>query len=315
MRRSFFALGLLGIIIFIVLMMVLFSFVVPVSSLFAAVAPPPTPTLEPTPLPTPSPTDTPTPMPSPSPTSLVSGASAYMVDGYTGKVLFDMSSHVRLPMASTTKIMTAVLAIENLNLNSYLTVQQDELDEVPEGMSVAQLQVGDRIHVRDLLYGLLLPSGSDVAIVFAHAVGGTTANFVAMMNNKARSLGLNDTHYMNPHGFYDPLHYTSAADLTTLARYAMRLPIFAQIVTQQNYILPATLHNHLYNTWNNTNGLLGTYAGANGVKTGSSDVAGYCMVFSAIRNGRFLIGAEMNAISFDALFSDAETLLNKGFSQ
>ena len=182
-------------------------------------------------------------------------------------------------------------------------------------LSVALLQVADRIHVRDLLYGLLLPSGSDVAIVFAHAVGGTTANFIAMMNYKARLLGLNDTHYMNPHGFYDPLHYTSAADLTTLARYAMTLPVFAQIVAQQNYVLPATLHNHLYNTWTNTNGLLGTYVGANGVKTGSSDVAGYCMVFSATRSGRFLIGAEMHALSSDSLFNDAETLLNKGFSQ
>ena len=167
----------------------------------------------------------------------------------------------------------------------------------------------------DLLYGLLLPSGSDVAVVFAHAVAGTTANFVAMMNNKAHLLGLNDTHYANPYGYSDPNHYASAADLTILARYAMRIPFFAYIVAQHDYVLQATQHNHLYNTWNNTNGLLGTYAGANGVKTGSSDDAGYCMVFSATRNGRFLIGTEMDASSFDQLFNDAETLLTRGFAQ
>jgi D-alanyl-D-alanine carboxypeptidase len=211
--------------------------------------------------------------------------------------------------------MTAVLTIENLSLDQYLTIQQEEIDEVPQGMSVAQLQAGDRIRVRDLLYGLLLPSGSDVAVVFAHAVAGTTTNFVAMMNQKARFLGLNDTHYANPYGYSDPAHYTSAADLTALARYAMRFSIFAQIVAQPSYVLHATLHNHLYNTWDNTNGLLGTYMGANGVKTGSSDDAGYCMVFSATRNGHFLIGTEMHADSFDQLFSDAATLLDKGFAQ
>lgn len=312
MQRYIFAGVLLCMIVIVVFVSFFFTSIVPLGSLFGAatIAATPTPLPTPSPIPTPSPT----PMPSPTPTPLVGGLSAYMVDGNTGKVLFDMNSHMRLPMASTTKIMTAVLAIENLNLDQSITIQQDEIDEVPPGMSVAQLQAGDRIHVRDLLYGLLLPSGSDVAVVFAHTIAGTTPNFVAMMNNKARLLGLNDTHYSNPHGFADPNHYTSAADLTTLARYAMRFAIFDQIVAQQNYVLPATLHNHLYNTWNNTNGLLGTYPGANGVKTGSSDDAGYCMVFSATHNGRFLIGTEMHADSFDQLFNDAQTLLDKGFA-
>jgi D-alanyl-D-alanine carboxypeptidase (penicillin-binding protein 5/6) len=211
--------------------------------------------------------------------------------------------------------MTAVLAIENGNLDQPITIQQSELDEVPPSASVAQLQAGDRIRLRNLLYALMLPSGSDAAVVIANYIGGSTTNFVAMMNAKAQALGMTNTHYSNPHGFSADNHYSSAADLVKLARYAMaNNSFFDQVVSQQSYVLDATDHNHKYTNWNNTNGLLGTYDGANGVKTGSSPEAGYCLVFSATRNGHHLIGAELNAPTYDDVMADATRILDKGFA-
>jgi D-alanyl-D-alanine carboxypeptidase len=243
----------------------------------------------------------------------VNSEAAFLLDDATGKVLFEKNSHAHLAIASTTKMMTAIVAIEHANnLDEVVTIQQSELDEVPDGMSVAYLQAGDQMKLRDLLYGLLLPSGSDAAVVIAHTIGGSTANFVAMMNAKAQALQLNDTHFSNPHGFPVPGHYSSAADLTYLARYAMRNSVFEQIVGQQKYIVSAALHTHLY-AWINGNGLLGVYQGMDGVKTGTSDASGYCMVFSARRNGRHLLGAELNAVP-NALFPDIERLLNMGFA-
>jgi D-alanyl-D-alanine carboxypeptidase (penicillin-binding protein 5/6) len=329
MQRLVFAFILVVMLVMIAGSMVFFSVMIPgtqaattiVSSPTATPtqqpSPTPSPTEPPTPTPTlvPSPTLTPSPtvIPSPTPTPIVNSASAFLLDETTGKVLFEKNSHARLPIASTTKIMTAIIAIEQTNnLDQIITIQQTTLNEVPAGMSLAYLQAGDQMKLRDLLYGLLLPSGSDAAVVIAHAIAGTTANFVAMMNAKAQTLQLKDTHFSNPHGFSAPDHYSSAADLTYLASYAMQNPVFAQIVAQQSYTVPAALHTHLY-TWVNGNRLLATYQGMDGVKTGTSDDAGYCMVFSARRNGRHLLGTELNAAP-NALFPDIERLLNLGFS-
>ncbi|HLZ63839.1 MAG TPA: serine hydrolase [Ktedonosporobacter sp.] len=277
----------------------------------------PTPTMQPTstpsPSPIPSPTPTPSPTPSPTPTPVASGLAAYEVDAGTGKVMFDLNSHAHLPIASTTKIMTAIIAIENGNLDQLVTIQKSELNEVPAGMSLAYLQAGDQISLRDLLYALLLPSGSDAAVVIAHQIAGTTPAFVAMMNAKASALQLTDTHFASPHGFYSPNHYSSAADLTKLAIYAMGNPTFAQVVLAQHHVLAATIHNHLYPTWDTTNDMLATYMGMDGVKTGSSPEAGYCMVFSATRNGHHLVGAELHAQPY-MLFPDVKRLLDLGFA-
>jgi D-alanyl-D-alanine carboxypeptidase (penicillin-binding protein 5/6) len=273
-----------------------------------------TPALAPTPTDTPPPTDTPLPEPTDTP-QVVRIVPTYLIDATTGKVLINVSSTKRLPPASTAKIMTAILAIENLNLNDYVTIQQNELDEVPPGgYSLAFLQPNDQLRVISLLYGLLLPSGCDAAIVLAHSVSGNTADFVQLMNAKARALGLRNTHFADPAGFVNPNNYTTPADLTRLARYAMGLPTFAQIVSQKDHIVPATMHNHLYNNWQNLNQLLGLYSGADGVKTGNSDQSGYCLVFSATRHGHHLIGAIMEDIA-DRLFQDAMTDLDTGFTE
>jgi D-alanyl-D-alanine carboxypeptidase len=272
-----------------------------------------TPMATPTDTPTPIPTDTPTPTPTPPP--LVNGSSAYLIDAATGRPLLDVNSHQRVAMWSTTKIMAALLAIEQLQPDLVVPIQQAELDEVPAGMSTALLVANDQMSVQDLLYGLLLPSGSDAAVVLAHTVSGNTASFVALMSTRAAQLGLTDTHYMNPYGADEPGHYSSAADLVKLARKAMSYPLFATIVSTQHHHLAADYYHHGYPWENILNPFLQGYPGANGIKTGSNTAGDdWCMVFSASRNGHVLIGAEMQAPSEQQIFTDAENILNKGFS-
>ncbi|HZO74282.1 MAG TPA: D-alanyl-D-alanine carboxypeptidase family protein [Ktedonobacteraceae bacterium] len=284
------------------------------SSVQATLAPTPTPIPTPSPTPTPSPEPTLPPSPTPTPTPFISGTAAYLIDADTGRVFYDMNSSQPLPIASTTKIMTAIVAIENGNLDQGVTVEQADLNQVPSGASNAGLLAGDYFRLHTLLYALMLRSGTDASIVIARVIAGSTDNFVAMMNRKAQALHLLHTHYSSPHGFSDSDHYSSAADLVTLANYAMRNPIFAQIVGQGTYDVKPTLYTHAYH-WPNTNALLTSYPGADGVKTGWTDSAGYCLVFSARRSGHHLIGIELHAPSYDAVFSDGAKLLDLGFSK
>jgi serine-type D-Ala-D-Ala carboxypeptidase (penicillin-binding protein 5/6) len=282
--------------------------------------PVPTPVATPTEVPTPTDTPTsvpttPTPTPSPTPLPLVNGSSAYLLDVTSGQVLLNDNSHLRVPMWSTTKIMTALLAIEKLQPDKIVTVQQEELKEVPVGMSIAQLHATDQMSVLHLLYGLLLPSGSDAAVVLAHTVSGDTASFVSLMNSRAAQLGLKDTHYKNPYGADEAGHYSSAADLVKLARVAMGYPLFAQIVSTQHYHLDPNLSHYKYDWDNVLTSFLQSYPGASGIKTGSNAAENdWCMVFSASRHGHLLIGAEMQAPSMGQVFTDAANILNKGFA-
>jgi serine-type D-Ala-D-Ala carboxypeptidase (penicillin-binding protein 5/6) len=272
------------------------------------VVPDATPTEAPTAIPTPTPTPSPTPAP------FITGTAAYLIDADTGRVLYTLHSTQQLPIASTTKIMTAIVTIENANLDQGVIVQQSDLDQVPPDASTAGLVVGDYFRLRTLLYGLMLPSGTDASIVIARTVAGSTANFAAMMNAKAQLLHLTHTNFSSPHGYSGVAHYSSAADLVTLANYAMRNPLFAQIVGQGTYDVRPSLYTHAYH-WENTNALLTTYPGADGVKTGWTNDAGVCLVFSARRNGHHLIGVELHALSYDAVFADGAKLLDLGFSK
>ena len=270
---------------------------------------------------------TPTPVPKPILTvrgtpPAVSATAAYLLDADTGHVLVNVNGQQHLAMASTTKIMTALIAIQKADLNQIVTIKQDAVDEVKKNDgSSAQLVAGDQIRLKDLLYALLLPSGDDAAIAIADAVGGTTANFVQMMNLYAHQLHLTQTHYINPDGLTymtpqgqpDPGLYTTASDLVHLARYAMMDPLFAQIVQLQRYVLPANGVHHAY-VWQTTDDLLGSYAGAIGIKTGYTVEAGYCLVFAATNGGHHLIGAVLQEKDADQRFTDAQTLLDWGFS-
>ena len=322
-QRIVFALASITMVVFVVLTIMYVSSTLPgllsLGDLLGPLESPtstPTPTQLPTPTPFPTQMPSPTPFPTPSPTPepFLTGSAAYMIDADTGHVLYDMNSAQQLPIASTTKIMTAIVTIENANLDQGVTVQQSDLDQVPDGASSAGLRIGDYFRVRTLLYGLMLRSGTDASIVLARAVAGSTENFVALMNRKAQALHLAHTHFLSPHGFSDADHYSSAADLTTLATYAMHNTLFAQIVGQTTYDVHATLYTHAYH-WSNTNTLLTSYQGADGVKTGWTDDAGVCLVFSAHRNGHHLIGVELHATSYESLFADATKLLDLGFSK
>jgi D-alanyl-D-alanine carboxypeptidase (penicillin-binding protein 5/6) len=251
--------------------------------------------------------------------------SAYLLDADTGHTLMDTQGEQRLPMASTTKIMTAVLVLDKGNLNQMVTIQQDAINEVADNNgSTAHLHVGDEIRMKDLLYALLLPSGDDAAIAIADGISGSVSAFVQQMNNYAHQLHLNNTHYINPDGLTyklangatNPNHYTTASDLAHLTRYAMQNPLFAQIVQAQEYVLPATSAHHGYD-WVTTDKLLRSYAGAVGVKTGYTEEAGYCLVFAAYSNGHHLIGVLLHdgdtETEADRRFADAATLLDWGF--
>ena len=267
------------------------------------------------PFPTPTPTAPPTPVLTVrGKPPIVSAAAAYLLDADTGHTLVDLNGEEPLPMASTTKIMTAVIAIETADPDQLVTIQQDAYNEVHQNNgSSAFLMIGDKIPLKYLLYGLLLPSGDDAAVAIADAVGGTEANFVRIMNIFAYRLHLYQTHYGNPDGLEAPGHHSSAYDLVRLAHYAMTLPAFAQIVQAQSYTLPANADHHKY-TWKTTNTLLGTYKGATGIKTGTTPEAGFCLVFSAIRNGHHLIGVVLRDKSETLRFADARTLLTWGFN-
>lgn len=281
-------------------------------------------TVTPTPFPTPAPfvpqaTTPPTPVLTPQGTPpTVTANSAYLLDSDTGHVLADINGEQPVPMASTTKIMTALIAIQTSDLNMLVTVHQDAINEVINNNGSSALLVrNDQIPLKDLLYGLLLPSGDDAAVAIADAVGGTEQAFVQRMNLFAYRLHLFQTHYANPDGLPIANHYTTAADLARLTRYAMTVPLFEQIVSTTTYKLPATNLHHSY-TWTTTNPLLpgqpNAYMGATGVKTGTTPEAGFCLVFAATRNNSHLIGVVLHSSSETTRATDAIALLNWGFS-
>src|SRR6266487_4498772 len=317
MKRRNVATGMLALAIILGILISVLAFT-PAGAHISALVSPPTPTPSPTPVP-----PTPTPLPTPKPVLTVKGApptvsttASFLVDMDTGNILENVNGYKPLPMASTTKIMTALIAIESGRLDQPVTITQEELAQVPADASSAGLVAGETFTLKDLLYGLMLPSGDDAALVIADDLGGTTDNFVLRMNLFAQRLRLFQTHYTNPHGLNlasDQDHYSSASDLARLAEYALQIPLFAQIVQAKNYKLPATAR-HPAHDWITTNTLLGSYQGTIGVKTGHTEAAGWCLVFAATKGGHHLIGVVMNDPSQYLRDRDAETLLNLGFA-
>jgi D-alanyl-D-alanine carboxypeptidase (penicillin-binding protein 5/6) len=234
----------------------------------------------------------------------ITAHAAVVIDAGTGRVLYDLHAHDRLPPASTTKIMTAILAIERGDLGR--TVVSDVDARTLTGSSVMGLRPGVAITVQDLLYGLMLPSGNDAAIELAKSTDGGEQAFVDHMNQKAQELGLTDTHFVNPHGLDNPGHYSSAFDLAALARYGMNNPQFAQLVATRDYHLAPPSDYGLHNG----NSLLQRYPGADGVKIGWTEDAGWTLVGSAEHDGHRLIATVLNSKDRDA---DAAALLDWSF--
>ena len=238
----------------------------------------------------------------------VSAVSAIVIEAQTGTVLWEHNSREKRAMASTTKIMTALLTIEAGDLDREFTV--DPLAIMVEGTSMG-LREGDRVSRRDLLYGILLPSGNDAANAAAVSVSGSMTAFVKLMNSRARELGLNDTHFATPSGLDADGHYTTACDLARLAAYALRDDTFREIVGCAS--ADVEFGNPPYKrTLYNSNKMLKRYDGAIGVKTGFTDNARRCLVSAAERDGATLVAVTLNAPDD---WNDHTKMLDYGFTQ
>jgi D-alanyl-D-alanine carboxypeptidase (penicillin-binding protein 5/6) len=248
----------------------------------------------------------------------VQAATAFLFDGDTGEIFYAKDADAERPMASTTKVMTALLAIESKQLDRLVTIGPDAEALAVPGSSRMGVSAGERIRLRDLLYGLLLPSGNDAAIAIADEVGGSEAAFIDLMNARARELGLTHTHYTNPHGLIDdPNHYTSARDLATLEAAALKLPDFVTIASTLHYTIPETRMHKAYDLQTGNDLLSGSrspYPGALGGKPGYTVAARYTMTFSARRHGHLIVGAVLGDPSWQVRTDDMRALLDWGFA-
>lgn len=232
-----------------------------------------------------------------------SAKAACVLELETGRVLFESNMHTRLPMASTTKAMTALLAIEQGDLSDTVTCSENAFGV--SGTSI-YLQQGETLTLEEMLLGLMLSSGNDAAVAIAEHIGGSLDGFVQMMNARAVQIGAVNTHFANPHGLPDDAHYTTAYDLALIAREAMGNPVFRRIVSTQRATIP--WEGRTYNRQlNNKNRLLTSYEGATGVKTGFTSKAGRCLVFGAQRGGMEIIGVVLGCSDW---FDEAERLMD-----
>jgi serine-type D-Ala-D-Ala carboxypeptidase (penicillin-binding protein 5/6) len=237
----------------------------------------------------------------------IAARGAIVVDGKSGRVLWAQHPRLRMPVASTTKIMTALLTLEHLGPQALVTV-------TPAAARVPLVREGlrprERVRAWKLLEGLLIYSGNDDALALAVATATTRSGFVAHMNEEAAKLRLRDTHFSTPSGLIDRGNYSSPADLAALTRVALRDARFRRIVRMRIAHVPWSAPT-FEKVYVNKNALLGNYRGADGVKTGWTTVAGHCLVASATRQGRTIIAVLLNDPN---VYPDAKRLLDLGFA-
>ncbi len=237
-----------------------------------------------------------------SPVRAVSAQKALVLDAVTGRVLYEKNADQQALIASTTKIMTALIVCERCNVLDRMRIPKEAVGI--EGSSM-YLKEGEILTLQELLYGLMLSSGNDAAVALAIYCGGTVEGFAELMNDKAHALGLRNTHFENPNGLDSPGHYSTARDLAVLAAYAMENPIFYKTVSARTVTVGIRqLRNH--------NKLLWQVEGADGVKTGFTRAAGRILVSSATRDGRRLICVTLNDPND---WADHAALLEEGFSR
>lgn len=257
------------------------------------------------------------------PSPSVLAQSAVLIEGASGRVLYELKKDEQLYPASTTKIMTALLAVERAEDEELPETPESETEEylkkkvkVPdeavgaEGSSI-YLKKGEMISLEDLLYGMMLRSGNDAALAVAALTGGSVEDFTDMMNERAEALGMKNTHFCNPNGLQDEEHYSSAYDLAMLSREAMKHEIFRQIAGAKVWNASregADSYNYFYNK----NKTIFQYEGATGIKIGYTTAAGRCLVASAKKNGMELIAVVLNDPNW---FEDAYALFDYGFAR
>lgn len=238
-----------------------------------------------------------------------SAQSMLLLENSTNRVLYERNADKRLPMASTTKIVTAITVIENCDdLEKIVKVPKKAVGV--EGSSI-YLQEGEPLKIIDLLYGLMLQSGNDCAAALALTVGGSIENFAALMNETAQKAKAMCSNFVNPHGLHDDSHYTTARDLALITSYAMKNPVFEKIVGTKRYTMP--WQGRDYNrVILNKNKILNTFEGGDGVKTGFTKKAGRCLVSSAKRDGMRVICVVLNC---GPMFEDCSALMEKAFKE
>ncbi|HHX75518.1 MAG TPA: D-alanyl-D-alanine carboxypeptidase [Firmicutes bacterium] len=238
---------------------------------------------------------------------VVTARAAIVLDAATKRILFSKNAYEQLPMASTTKIMTAILAIESGKLEDVVKVS--EYASLVEGSAI-DLEAGETKTLEELLYGLILRSGNDAAVAIAEYLGGSVEQFAEMMTERARQLGAKQTNFMNPHGLNHEQHYTTAYDLALIAAHAMSLPKFREVAATPEKKISWTGRPY-DRVLRNQNRLLLMYEGAEGIKTGWTTPAGRCFAGAASRDGWRLISVVLNA---PQMWEDTQKLLDFGFN-
>jgi D-alanyl-D-alanine carboxypeptidase (penicillin-binding protein 5/6) len=244
----------------------------------------------------------------------IAARAAELANGTTGKQLWGRRQYSPRPIASITKVMTALVVVQARNLGKRIKITAADVEYAREhDETSAGLHPGDVLTARQLLYAMLLPSGADAAVALASSFGPGWRAFVRKMNATARRLQLVRTHFTNFDGLLSS-DVSTPRNLLLLGEAAMRQPAISDVVKRRQFVLHAGPHHHRYR-WQNTNLLLGHYAGAIGIKTGWTPRAGECLLFEAVRNNRVLIGVVLDSAptKTGAVFRDATKLLNWGF--
>lgn len=244
-------------------------------------------------------------------TPVMHGRASLLMDGLTGQVLFQQNGIDHNFPASTTKLLTALVAVEHGRLDQVIKVSAKAIDQAPDSSS-CYLDLGEEQRLEYLLYGLLLASGNDCAVAIAEGVsGGKPEEFVGWMNETARRVGATRSNFTNPHGLHDPNHFTTALDLALIARSALSNPTVLKIAGTREFNWPGKSNGTYYNH----NALLFTYDGTIGGKTGFTEEARLTLVSAAQRSGRVLIGVVMGVDSKANQYNDLAALLNYGFDE
>ena len=235
-----------------------------------------------------------------------SNSSEIVMELDSKRVVYALNENEKKYMASTTKILTAITVIENCNLQDIVVVKKQTTGV--EGSSI-YLQEGEKLSVKDLLYGLMLRSGNDCALTLALHCSGTAKNFAQLMNQTAKKIGANNSNFVNPHGLHDDNHYTTAFDLALISCYAMKNETFREIVSTQTVEIPFTTQNYNRRLVNK-NKMLKEFEGSTGIKTGYTKKAGRCLVSSCKRNGIEFVCVVLNC---PPMFERSKTLLTNAF--
>lgn len=246
-------------------------------------------------------------------------SSVLLMDAKTGKILYSKNANEKRFPASTTKLMTAILTLENCELNDVVNVSHNAIFSVPVGYSHANLREGENHTVEQLLNVLLIPSANDAATALAEHISGSVEAFADMMNNKAKELGCLNTHFVNPNGIHNNNHYSTAYDLALIGKYAMKFDDIMRIAKISQYTLPQTnKYDKEDRIFNATNGLIDKndeyyYSYATGLKTGYTDKSGYCIVSTAKKGDVELLEVVLGSDSIKQRYEDCINLFNYGF--